>query len=124
MKIKKKKKPTKKRTIPLAYIITCFLLGIIFIRAEIKGSQHQEMLQEILKDPVKTHAVVYDKVNKRRKRVHRKYCYKFSVDGVIYKGKATEFHSTKNLHKTKIGDKIEVLYLRSDPSKHAYIEEF
>ena len=121
MKVKKKKKPTKKRTIPLACIVAYSFLGIVLIRAGIQGFQYQEMLQEILKDPVKTHAVVYDKGYIKR---YYKYYYKFSVDGVFYKGEVLEPFNTKNLYYTKIGDKIEVQYLRSDPSKHAYIGEF
>ena len=120
---KRKNMPAKKRTIPLVYIVSYSLLAIVlFIITPIQGSKHREMLREIQKDPVKTHAAVYDKLIKRYRGAHRKYCYRFSVDGVIYKGKAVD--RLRNMRKTKIGDKIEVMYLRSDPSKHAYIEEF
>ena len=43
----------------------------------------------------------------------------FCVDGVVYKGKTID----SDLCKTKIGDTIEVQYLRSNPSKNAYIEK-
>ena len=119
---KRKNMPAKKRTIPLVYIVPYSLLAIVLIITHIDGCQYREMLREIQKDPVKTHAVVYDKLIKRYRGAHRKYCYRFSVDGVIYKGKAVD--RLRNMRKTKIGDKIEVMYLRSDPSKHAYIGEF
>ena len=119
---KRKNMPAKKRTIPLVYIVPYSLLAIVLIITHIDGCQYREMLREIQKDPVKTHAVVYDKLIKEYRGAHRKYCYRFSVDGVIYKGKAVD--RLGNMRKTKIGDKIEVMYLRSDPSKHAYIEEF
>jgi hypothetical protein len=119
---KRKNMPAKKRTIPLVYIVPYSLLAIVLIVTQIDGCQYREMLREIQKDSVKTHAVVYDKVMKRYRGADRKYCYRFSVDGVIYKGKAVD--RLGNMRKTKIGDKIEVMYLRSDPSKHAYIGEF
>ena len=119
---KRKNMPAKKRTIPLVYIVPYSLLAIVLIVTQIDGCQYREMLREIQKDSVKTHAVVYDKVMKRYRGANRKYCYRFSVDGVIYKGKAVD--RLGNMRKTKIGDKIEVMYLRSDPSKHAYIGEF
>lgn len=119
---KRKNMPAQKRTIPLVYIVPYSLLAIVLIVTQIDGCQYREMLREIQKDSVKTHAVVYDKVMKRYRGADRKYCYRFSVDGVIYKGKAVD--RLGNMRKTKIGDKIEVMYLRSDPSKHAYIGEF
>ena len=71
------------------------------------------MLKEISTDPVKIEALVYK--TDRHRRTYYTF-YRFCVDGVLYKGKTTN----KNLHKTKIGDKIEVQYLRRDPSKNAY----
>ena len=113
---KRKKTTVQKRKINLKAIILYFLIVAGFTNIAINQVKHNNMLKEISKDPVKIEALVYK--TDRHRRTYYTF-YMFCVDGVVYKGKTID----SDLCKTKIGDIIEVQYLRSDPSKNAYIEK-
>lgn len=113
---KRKNMPTKKRKINLKLIIMYIFIGVAFTNTTIRHIKYNNMLQEISTDPVKIEALVYK--TDRHRRTYYTF-YRFCVDGVVYKGKTID----SDLCKTKIGDIIEVQYLRSDPSKNAYIEK-
>ena len=111
---KRKKTTVQKRKINLKAIILYFLIVAGFTNIAINQVKHNNMLKEISTDPVKIEALVYK--TDRHRRTYYTF-YMFCVDGVVYKGKTID----SDLCKTKIGDIIEVQYLRSDPSKNAYI---
>ncbi len=113
---KRKKTTVQKRKINLKAIILYFLIVAGFTNIAINQVKHNNMLKEISTDPVKIEALVYK--TDRHRRTYYTF-YMFCVDGVVYKGKTID----SDLCKTKIGDIIEVQYLRSDPSKNAYIEK-
>ena len=113
---KRKKTTVQKRKINLKAIILYFLIVAGFTNIAINQVKHNNMLKEISMDPVKIEALVYK--TDRHRRTYYTF-YRFCVDGVVYKGKTID----SDLCKTKIGDIIEVQYLRSDPSKNAYIEK-
>ena len=113
---KRKKTTVQKRKINLKAIILYFLIVAGFTNIAINQVKHNNMLKEISTDPVKIEALVYK--TDRHRRTYYTF-YRFCVDGVVYKGKTID----SDLCKTKIGDIIEVQYLRSDPSKNAYIEK-
>ena len=113
---KREKTTVQKRKINLKAIILYFLIVAGFTNIAINQVKHNNMLKEISTDPVKIEALVYK--TDRHRRTYYTY-YRFCVDGVVYKGKTID----SDLCKTKIGDIIEVQYLRSDPSKNAYIEK-
>lgn len=112
----KKKTAVQKRKINLKLIIMYIFIGVAFTNTTIRHIKYNNMLQEISTDPVKIEALVYK--TDRHRRTYYTF-YRFCVDGVVYKGKTID----SDLCKTKIGDIIEVQYLRSDPSKNAYIEK-
>lgn len=118
MKTAKNKKKTvvQKRKINLKLIIMYIFIGVVFTNTTIRHIKYNDMLQEISTDPVKIEALVYK--TDRHRRTYYTF-YMFCVDGVVYKGKTID----SDLCKTKIGDTIEVQYLRSNPSKNAYIEK-
>ena len=113
---KREKTTVQKRKINLKAIILYFLIVAGFTNIAINQVKHNNMLKEINTDPVKIEALVYK--TDRHRRTYYTF-YRFCVDGVVYKGKTID----SDLCKTKIGDIIEVQYLRSDPSKNAYIEK-
>ena len=113
---KRKTTTVQKRKINLKAIILYFLIVAGFTNIAINQVKHNNMLKEISTDPVKIEALVYK--TDRHRRTYYTF-YRFCVDGVVYKGKTID----SDLCKTKIGDIIEVQYLRSDPSKNAYIEK-
>lgn len=113
---KREKTTVQKRKINLKAIILYFLIVAGFTNIAINQVKHNNMLKEISTDPVKIEALVYK--TDRHRRTYYTF-YRFCVDGVVYKGKTID----SDLCKTKIGDIIEVQYLRSDPSKNAYIEK-